>query len=175
VRQIRVSSELSISFRDELERIVFFNPEQRLIASPLVESVHRYGVPSIVDDGACLRFRVDAFGLLQTLYVFDETSVPTRLVGVAMFTRESSASMVILHIAVHEDYTLQGKWADVAVVLQLVDAIRGAALRTRGIRTLRALYPLGFDLQVRPNPVVRARAAGGRRQLRPRVGPLPTP
>ena len=165
MRKIRVSSELPVSFRDELERIVFFNPEQRLVTVPLVASLHRYGIPSIVDDGVCLRFRVDSFGLLQTLYVLDETEIPTRLVGVAMFTRESTSSIVILHIAVHEDYSLQGKWADVAVLLQLVDAIRWAALRTRGIRTLRALYPHEFHLQVRPGAVRpgaadRPRAAG---------------
>ena len=149
MRKIRVSSVLPVAFRDELERIVFFNPEQSLVTAPLLASVQRYGIPSIVEDAGCLRFRVTAFGLLQTLYAFDETDEAPRLVGVAMFTRESRASLVILHLAAHEDYTSQGKWADVAVVAQLVAAIRVASLRTHGIRTLRILYPHEVRLAVR--------------------------
>jgi hypothetical protein len=98
-------------------------------------------VPSIVDVAGTLRFHVDAFGELQTLYAFDETEAVPGLVGVAMFTRESASSMVVLHLAVHEDYTSQGKWAAAAVVAQLLVAIRGAASRTRGVRSLRVLYP----------------------------------
>jgi hypothetical protein len=162
MRKIRVSSVLPVSFRDELERIVFFNPEQKLVTAPLVASVHRYGVPAIVEDGGCLRFRVDAFGPLQTLYAFDETGDPTRLVGVAMFTRESATTIVILHLAAHEDYTSQGKWAGVSVVAQLVAAIRGVSLRTHGIRTLRILYPHEIRLQV-------ARPARPRRLPGPRI------
>ena len=63
MRQIRVSSLLPASYRDELERIVFFNPKQGLVTAPLVESVRRYGVPSIVEEEDRLRFRVSAFGL----------------------------------------------------------------------------------------------------------------
>jgi hypothetical protein len=92
---------------------------------------------------------VTAFGLLQTLYAFDETDQANRLVGVAMFTRESRSSLVILHLAAHEDYTSQGKWADGSVVAHLVDAIRVASLRTHGIRTLRILYPHEIRLTVR--------------------------
>ena len=169
MRKIRVSSLLPVSFRDELERIVFFNPEQNLVIAPLLASVHRYGVPSIVEDGGCLRFRVNAFGSLQTLYAFDETNEPARLVGVAMFTRESTASIVILHLTAHEDYTSKGKWADVAVVAQLVAAIRDVALRTHGIRTVRILYPHEIRLVVRHGSAVARRptAKVARRHRRP--------
>ena len=47
MRQIRVSSLLPASYRDELERIVFFNPKQGLVTAPLVESVLlRYSLPN---------------------------------------------------------------------------------------------------------------------------------
>ena len=146
MRRIRVSSLLPASFRDELERIVFFNPEQELVTAPLVASVHRYGVPTIFEEDGWLRFRVSAVGLLQTLYAFDDSKAPAPLVGVAMFTRETLASVVLIHLAVHEDYTVRGRWSDAWVVSHLVAAIRGACLRTRGIRTLRV-----WNSQVREN------------------------
>ncbi len=141
MRRIRVSSQLSASHREELERIVFFNPDQGLVTAPLLASVHRYGVPTIVEEDGCLRFRVEAYGPLQTFYAFDDSATPARLAGVAMFTRENRVSIVVLHLAAHEDYTAKGRWANAWVVPQLVAAIRDACLRTRGIRALRILYP----------------------------------
>ena len=151
MRKIRLSSVLGGSFRNELERIVFFNPEQGLITSRLVALVRRYGVPVIVDEGECLRFRVEAFGMLQTLYALDNTEQPERLVGVAMFTRPKPSSMVVLHLAAHEDYTSRGKWSGEAVVAQLIGAIRDVSVRTRGLQILRILYPheIRFDLRGR--------------------------
>jgi hypothetical protein len=141
MRKIHISSVLTDTFRDELERIVFFNREQSSVAAGVVESVHRYGVPMIIEVAGKLRFSVKAFGMLQTLYALDTTEAATQLAGVAMFTRESPMSMLLLHLAVHEDYTSQGKWAATGVVAQLIVAIRNVASRTHGIRRLRALYP----------------------------------
>ena len=149
MRNIRISSLLLRSFRDELERIVFFNPEQGLVTGTLVDLVHRYGVPAIVEDGEHLRFRANAFGMLQTLFAMDSSEEPERLVGVAMFTRARRSTMLVLHLAVHEDYTSRGKWGSETVVAQLFNAIRNLSLRTRGVRSLRILYPhdVRFDLR----------------------------
>ena len=48
---------LPIEYRVELERIVFFNPDQSRVKESLVVSVRRYGVPSIVEDGPHLRLK----------------------------------------------------------------------------------------------------------------------
>jgi hypothetical protein len=157
MHNIRISSLLGGSFRDELERIVFFNPEQGLITRTLVDLVRRHGVPAIVEEGDYLRFRVDAFGMLQTLYAIDSTEAPERLVGVAMFTRARRDSMLVLHLAVHEDYTSHGKWSSAGVVARLIAAIRDLSLRTRGVRSLRILYPHEIRLALRAP----TRARGG--------------
>lgn len=152
MRNIRLSSVLDGSFRDELERIVFFNPEQDLITGTLVELVRRYGVPELVHEEGVLRFRLRGLGMLQTLYALDGTDGPEHLVGVAMFTRLRRRSLVVVHLAIHEDYTSRGKWRGEAVVAQLIAAIRRAALRTRGVKSLRVLYPheIRFDLDSGP-------------------------
>jgi hypothetical protein len=190
MRTIRISSVLPVSLRDELERIVFFNPEQRLVTAALLDSVRRYGIPTIFEENGCLRFRINAFGRLQSLYAFDDTAEPARLVGVAMFVRDAPDSMIVLHLAVHEDYTSHGKWSQGSVVLLLVSAIRRISQRTRGIETLRILYPHEIALHLnsvdwpkgapRAQPVVavsaggQAAAAPGLREWRaPRLALLP--
>jgi hypothetical protein len=141
VRTLRFTSLLSASYRDELERIVFFNPEQDRVTEALVDSVRRYGVPSIVDEGGILRFRVSAFGPIQSLFAIDEAEQPLRLAGVVMFVRECADTMLLLHLAVHEAYSAAGALAHVWVTTRLLAAVRNACLRTRGIKTMRMLYP----------------------------------
>jgi hypothetical protein len=158
MRKIRVSSVLPVSYRNELERIVFFNQEQKLVTKPLVDSVHRYGVPTIVEDNGYLRFSVSAFGRLQSLYAFDDTTARARLVAVAMFVRDAPSSIVVLHLAAHEDYTARGKWAHASVVVQLLAAIRSSSLRTRGIETLTVLYP--HEIRLRLHPAAPSAAVG---------------
>jgi len=60
--EIRFSSTLPLVYRDELERIVFFNPDQHRVADSLLAAVSHFGAPSIVQDGNSLRFSVPAFG-----------------------------------------------------------------------------------------------------------------
>lgn len=141
MRTLQFSSILPVSYRDELERIVFFNPEQERVTGPLLDSVRRYGVPGIFEDGGLLRFRVPAFGAIQSLFAFDQSDQPARLVGVVMFVRESPETMLLLHLAVHEEYVGDGRCADAWVAPRLVAAVRAACRRTRGIKRLRMLYP----------------------------------
>ena len=132
---------LPVSYREELERIVFFNPEQGRVTTSLLDSVRRYGVPSIVEDGSFLRFSVPGFGTIQSLYALDESAQPVQLAGVVMFVRETADTMLLLHVAVHEDYAAGGVRADAWVTPQLMAAVRSACRRTHGITTLRMLYP----------------------------------
>jgi hypothetical protein len=110
---------LPVAYRDELERIVFFNPEQGRVTASLLDSVRRYGVPSIVEDGSLLRFRVPAFGTIQSLFALDESEQPVRLAGVVMFVRETADTMRLLHVAIHEDYAGGGDRADAWVAFAL--------------------------------------------------------
>jgi len=150
VRTLRFSSTLPVSYRDELERIVFFNPEQGRVTSSLLDSVRRYGVPSIVEDGTFLRFRLPGFGTIQSLYALDENDQPVQLAGVVMFVREAPDTMLLLHVAVHEDYAAGGTRADAWVTPQLLAAVRSACRRTRGITTLRLLYPHETKVHLKP-------------------------
>jgi hypothetical protein len=58
-----------------------------------------------------------------------------------MFTRESVETMLLLHLAVHEKYTVGGVRAEAWVPPRLLAAVRSACLRTRGITDLHVLYP----------------------------------
>lgn len=146
---IRISSVLQLSQRDELERITFFNPQQDRVTEPLLQSVHRYGVPKIVEDGPNLRFTVRDFGQVQSLYALDDRDGGSRLVGVVLFVRETHDSLLVLHLAVHEDYTAHGRWAGMWMTPRLMAAVRALALRISGICWVRFLYPRSTQIPIR--------------------------
>lgn len=147
VRSLFFSSLLPIAYRDELERIVFFNPEQGRVTESIIDSVHRYGVPLIVEESGTLRFRVPAFGQVQTLYAMDLAEQPPCLAGVVMFLREPRDTILVLHLAVHEDYVAAGLHGEAWATPRLLAAVRNACQRIRGITRMRLLYP--HEIQVR--------------------------
>ena len=128
---------------------MFFNPRQDQVTVPLVASLRRYGVPETVETNQCLRFKVGAFGEVQSLFAFDDAERVPRLAGVVMFTRESTQSMLLLHLAIHESYTHGGMHASAGVTAQLLTTVRRLSLRIRGVETLRMLYPRETQLFLR--------------------------
>jgi hypothetical protein len=147
VQSLLFSSVLPTAYREELERIVFFNPEQDRVTECLLDSVHRYGVPLIVEEQGSLRFRVPAFGPVQTLYALDQTVRPASLAGVVMYVRESRDTMLVLHLAVHEDYVAGSLYGEDWVTPRLLATVRTTCQRIRGITCMRLLYP--HEIQVR--------------------------
>ncbi len=146
-RRIRVSSLLSPSYRDELERIVFFNPEQGKVEKPVVTLVSRYGVPAVAEQADTLRFHLRGCRDIQSLFALDETNRPAVLAGVVMFVRESLEAVLLLHLAVHEDYGSGGIHSESWVTPRLLATVRSACKRVRGITCLRLTYP--HEIQVR--------------------------
>lgn len=147
MKRLAFSSMLPIAYRDELERIVFFNPDQDRVRKSIIDAVRRYGVPLIVEEEASLRFCVPAFGSVQTLYALDTKLRPACLAGVVMFMRECLDTMLVLHMAVHEDYGTGGVHSGMWVTPRLLTTVRRACRRVRGITCMRLLYPQ--EIQVR--------------------------
>ena len=147
--RLRFSSTLPLSYRDELERLVFFNPAQSLYREPLLASVNQYGVPSIVEDGPHLRLAVPAFRAIQSLYALDEAEEHEVLAGVAMFVRETETTLLVLHLALHETYAAGGDKAGEWLGARMISALRGICRQTHGLNALRVLYPKPSLLVVR--------------------------
>ena len=74
-----------------------------------------------------------------------------QLAGVAMFVRELDKpdTMLLLHLAVHEDYTADGLKANEWLAARLMSVVRRICLQTRGITSLRVLYPRETQFSLR--------------------------
>jgi hypothetical protein len=143
MRKLVVTSTLDSSYREAVEDLVYFNPQQTRFRSHIVRSLERYGTPEVCTGNEFLRIRTDHYPDAQTLYALDEEGASPALAGVVVFVRESEESIAIVQVAVHEDYASTGGYADEMLVMRLVTAVREAAARIRGVQRVSLAYASG--------------------------------
>jgi hypothetical protein len=139
VNEFVFRSRLDPSYRSELERAVFFNPEQRGSERGIAEGVEIYGAPMIVSDAEGLHIVVSRRQDAQCLFALSARAGRVMLAGMIVFLRTSRDEVTVLHVAV-ADHFGRSRDASLAVVVAMVGAVRGIAHRLRGVKRLKLLY-----------------------------------
>lgn len=139
VSQIFFSSTLSCRYYDDLEALMFFNPQQGKLRNAVSQLVDRYGNPKIIEKQGWLRLQIGSSSMTQTLFSFDR---PTHgeLIGVVVYTRECLEHLTIIHLAVREDYSISGHHATQHLMLHLIQKVREIGTRLKGVESVRILY-----------------------------------
>lgn len=136
---ITFSSKVSKESRQALEALMFFNPEQFRVKEGIVSALHKFGHPRIEETAEGLSIRVADLEA-QTLFAFDHVRYGTDPVGVVAFIRTAPEEIAIMHIAVQQDYTMQGCRAGLGLSFVLIEKIREIALRIVGVKQLIFFY-----------------------------------
>jgi len=150
------SSRLAASYRAELESLLFFNAHQQDLSPHIVELVEKYGAPRIVETSGVLRLAVGESLDVQSLYALAENGENRDLVGALIYTRSDPETLLLLHIAVKEDYAAAGQRARELLTLRLLTKLREIARQLKGVRSISVLYAPGVTRGI---PVRPARAA----------------
>lgn len=119
-----------------LEELLFFNVNQHRVRHGIQQSIKTYGVPEIyVQDGG-LRVRVGDITDVQTFFAVSGTGRP---VGVAVFVRAAHERFAVLHLGVEPGLSAAPEMST-RVLLKLMNEIRRAARRTRGVDCIELVY-----------------------------------
>lgn len=99
---IHFSSSIDCSYKEELERLFFFNLNQKRFTEKINRSISEYSRPILTDndDEVSLTFKDEQVG--QTLYVFDGDYPEANLIGVIMYVRDLTDTVTIVHFVLHE-------------------------------------------------------------------------
>lgn len=136
--ELTFTSSLSAVHRDDVERLLFFNPNQARVAASVLVVVKRYGVPR-------LRVQADRVSIAvephepQTLFVVERDAGEQYPVGLAVYLREGD-KLVVLFVAVDETYVGRGQHGDVGLLRRIVDELGAIAGRVRGVATLEVYF-----------------------------------
>ncbi len=143
---LQYTSMLNPEYSEELERLMFFNPGQHTVLEAIVDSLEQFGSPSVYNDNGCLRIKVEKLDGVQSLFALDGDT----LVGVLVYSRIPLERLTVLHIAVDQDYSSDGKFAHQMLVMRMLELLRNNARRIRGIESIRIMCS---GNQIRDYPV----------------------
>ena len=130
------TSILKPEYNEDLERLMFFNPGQQTMRSAILDSVEKFGVPSVYADGERLLVKVEKLDEVQTLFALDGDT----LVGVLVYSRVSIERLTVIHMAVDQDYSSDGKFAQSMLVMRMLELLRNSARRIKGIKNIGIMY-----------------------------------
>lgn len=132
--KIRVfRSILDQSYKDELERLLFFNQNQDRFRSDVLLLIQRYGMAHVETIDGRIRVVLESAPEPQTLYMLERSNGHDQLVGVMVYLRENdSLSLVIA--AAHEDYV------SIPLMWTMIDVLRDIARQVKGVSSV-TIYP----------------------------------
>jgi hypothetical protein len=133
---IGITSKLPVEQRTALEQLLFFNVNQHRVRLGIQQSIETYGVPEIYEQDGALRVRVGDIAGVQTLFAVSESGMP---VGVAVFVRSAHERFAVLHLGVEPRLSATPE-VNTRVLLKLMNEIRTAARRTRGVDRIELVY-----------------------------------
>ncbi len=129
------TSILKPEYGEELERLMFFNPGQQVAHAAIVDSLEKFGLPSVYTDNGRLRIKVEKLDEVQTLYAMDGD----RLVGALVYSRVLPEYLTMIYIAVDQDYSSRGKFAHKMLVIRMFELLRNSARRIKGVKAIRIM------------------------------------
>ena len=149
MREFYFSSKLSRKYYKALEKLLFFNKKQAVFIRNIEKSIEEYGIPRIVADGETLRIKTGSINDVQNLFAFDSKAEDANLIGFILYFRPTSNKMIVLHIAVDENYSFDGQFSDQTLTIQLINKVREIALKIKGIEFLSIAYGRDFTIPIR--------------------------
>lgn len=138
-----ISSRLPLSQRPALERLLFFSGQQYKVRHRIVASIESFGAPEIVADDGTLRVRLSGRHDAQTLFAVSGTSAASP-VGAISYVRDRLDRLVIVHVAVDQAWSAEGRYADAHLLLRLLHAVRRIAEVTSGVTHVDFFYADGM-------------------------------
>jgi hypothetical protein len=146
------SSVLPAEYLEDLQALMFFNPQQPLARTDIMRSMDRYGTPNICVEGDLLRVTVGTLTDVQALFALADTGDGYELAGVVLYFRTDIENILVLHIAVSEPFSSGGANAAAMLVVQLLDAVRVVARQLKGVRSITIVYRAGRTLRMTVRP-----------------------
>ncbi len=141
--EIIFSSRIGKEYKDNLEELLFFNPQQIKIQSKLIEIIEKYGSPKILVEDNFLHVIIEGLQDVQTLYAFAKESDTNYLVGVMIYLRINTEVILVLHLGVSESFSNVGEHSNQMLVAKLLLRLKEIAKKIKGIESIEVLYGQG--------------------------------
>ena len=144
--KIYYSSRVNKDSLEQLKELVYMNPNQPRDEAGILRALKEYGHPRIQKADDELRIHIGDHAP-QSIFAYDEADAWNHPVGVVIFSRSDAETINIIHIAVHPEYAMHGKYAESGLGVHLIDQVREIAARVVGLRRIRLYYRRNLELK----------------------------
>ncbi len=148
MNEISFTSTLPGIYQEQLEELLFFNKNQGRVCNAILSTIQRYGTPCVSLAKNRLWVTFESGVQSQTLFVVEQVETNTQLAGVVVYTREAEM-LVVLFIALREEYTLHGVQAHEMLFFRVMDELTSIARRVKGIESVKLFFPIPLEIGVR--------------------------
>lgn len=128
-------SRIPIRYRNDLERLFFFHPEQARHRVRIELAVEYYSVPVIdtAGDTVALSFRRKEVG--QALHLLSDAGAGARLLGALLYVRDKPERISVVHLALRSSVRTRPE-----AVARLFSDLSAIFSRIRGVQELYVFY-----------------------------------
>ncbi len=137
---LHFTSQIGTQYRNELERLLYFNPLQHRYHEDIQHAIEEMGVPQIVEQNGFLRICLANREDCQSIFALAPQDGYEKVAGVIVYQRENMESLLVLHIVVDDAYTMHGVKSDDMLTFKLIDHVKRVARSIKGIKTVRVIY-----------------------------------
>ena len=136
---VHLSAELPADWKEEVEELLFFNPQQAVVAKKILATIRAFGMPRVTVANDRLQVVLGNGLALGTLFARVATPEGDELAGILLFLRRG-AGLLCLHLSVAEAYSFRGPHARLGVAARLLDGARRIAGRIAGLDHIEVYY-----------------------------------
>lgn len=139
------SSKLDSKYRHDLERILFFNQNQKDYISKISGTLEKFGFPKLIENDGIVKIEIEDLPGTQNIFARDDDKEDANLLGVLIFYRLSVKDVVVLHLAVTEEVSSKGSFYDQYIVMRMINRLKAEVRKIRGIENIKIAYNGRFD------------------------------
>ena len=136
--KILFTSKLMDCYSDELEKLLFFNPQQKDYIINITHCINLFGQPQINSIDNNIKLTLNDLHDVQTLFALSEEN--KTLVGVMMYSRIDDGNIVLLHIGVTDQFSSKGVHSDKFLVPIFIHRLKNIAKVIKGVKKITLMY-----------------------------------
>jgi hypothetical protein len=137
---IYFKTEIDKRYRDELDRLFYFNGNQKKWEEAIERSIEEYAYPKLKEKKGKIAIGFENMSIGQTLHILDSDRPDAALIGVVIYTRESKNTITIIHLVLHERCREILKKSGVNISLIVIQSLIPIFKKLKGVNKLRFYY-----------------------------------
>ena len=138
--EIFFKSKIHISYKEELDRLFFFNGNQARYTDIVEQSIRDYDTPVLKEYHNNVAIVFDNPKMGQTLHIMDSNGKDAELLGVILYTRESHNTITIVHFVLHEQCNIIFKKSRINIALVVLEQLFSIFKKLKGVNQVKIYY-----------------------------------